>query len=157
MPVLFSDWKDSIVATAMTIMAMLLPTIQPPEAQVTVVRHAKQECQTKKCEHRVARKQFNRHQTVLRRQCGRGVIQSCIYRAANLYRVSGSVLMRRAWCESRLSPGATNGRYMGLFQFGWTAWSITPYAGHSPYHPKWASLAAAWAEAHGYAHLWSCR
>ena len=48
-----------------------------------------------------------------------------------------SQLYAVAWCESRFDPYATNGRYQGLFQLGWS-----PY-GMSPFDPVANALSAA--------------
>lgn len=90
-------------------------------------------------------------------RCEKGDVKACIERGARRWRVDIATMMRRARCESRLDPGAKNGKYKGLFQFGDLLWSLTPYAQYSPYSAKWSSLAAAWGQAHGYASHWSCR
>jgi hypothetical protein len=137
------------MAVVLTAIALLGSSVTPHEAPV-VVREAHVGCQTHRCNMRVEDRR-------LRHKCDRGSVVGCIDRGAHLHRVSKFVLRRRAWCESRMSPGATNGQYMGLFQFGWPLWSTTPYHGHSPYSAKWSSLAAAWAERNGLSGHWSCR
>jgi hypothetical protein len=32
-----------------------------------------------------------------------------------------------SWCESRYEPWASNGRYRGLFQLGWSPFGFSPY------------------------------
>jgi hypothetical protein len=43
----------------------------------------------------------------------------------------------------------------GLYQFMPGTWAHTPYRRHSPYSPKWASLAAMWMWKRGGQHHWS--
>jgi hypothetical protein len=70
--------------------------------------------------------------------------------------VSESRLQSVARCESTLNPYATNGQYVGLFQFGAPLWNQTPYRNFSRTDPYAASQAAAWAFARGWASHWSC-
>jgi soluble lytic murein transglycosylase-like protein len=59
--------------------------------------------------------------------------------------------------ESRYNYKATNSSSgaAGLYQFMPRTWGSTPYHRHSPYNPRWASLAAMWMWKHGgYSH-WS--
>jgi hypothetical protein len=102
-------------------------------------------CHTKRCTERVARKACSNHRPV-----------PCIQRAALHYRVSFSMLKRKAWCESRFKADATNGEHVGVFQFAWGTWGTTPYAQHSPWFAKWSSLAAAYMHAVGRGREWEC-
>ena len=57
--------------------------------------------------------------------------------------------------ESRYNYKVTNSSSgaAGLYQFMPRTWQSTPYRKHSPYHPRWASLAAMWMWKHGgYSH-----
>jgi hypothetical protein len=89
---------------------------------------------------------------------GRRAISRCfIYRAARHYRQSMSLALHIAHRESRLDFRVTNASSgaAGLFQFMPRTWQSTPYRRHSPYHPKWAALAAMWMwKRGGYSH-WS--
>jgi hypothetical protein len=80
-----------------------------------------------------------------------------IARAARHYRQSRSQAFYIAWRESRYNFRATNpsSGTAGLYQFARVTWSNSPYRRHSPYNPKWASLAAMWFWAHGGYHHWS--
>ncbi|OGG11742.1 hypothetical protein A2Z00_01425 [Candidatus Gottesmanbacteria bacterium RBG_13_45_10] len=49
-------------------------------------------------------------------------LDSWFTKYSNLYSVDRSLLWRIAVCESRLKPGAVNGDYAGLFQFGPLTW-----------------------------------
>jgi soluble lytic murein transglycosylase-like protein len=89
-------------------------------------------------------------------QCEHGLVRACIRRAALHRGVSESWLRAVAWCESRFDPGATNGRYVGLFQFGPVLWGALPYRHRSRFSPKWASLAAALAFRRGLSNQWEC-
>lgn len=105
-------------------------------------------CNTRACEIRVARK-----------ACDKGSVKACILRAALHRRQSYPVMLRVAWCESRLNPRAvSSGGHRGLFQFAYpSTWNTTPYRTHSPFSAKWASLAAAWAFSVGRKNEWSCQ
>jgi soluble lytic murein transglycosylase-like protein len=83
-----------------------------------------------------------------------GGVQHAIEVGAAAYGVSPSRLRAVARCESGFNPAATNGRYVGLFQFGTTLWRTTPVAELSRSDPYAASLAAAWAFSRGMAGHW---
>jgi soluble lytic murein transglycosylase-like protein len=77
----------------------------------------------------------------------RAKISRCfIYRASRHYRQSTSHALHIAHRESRFNWRVTNSSSgaAGLYQFMPRTWQSTPYRNHSPYHPKWASLAAMW-------------
>lgn len=104
-------------------------------------------CQTVRCEERVARK-----------QCSNAKPIPCIQRAALRYRVSYSMLKRKAYCESRFQAGAANpSGAIGLLQFMPSTWQTTPYAEHSPWFAKWSALAGAWMHAVGRGSEWACQ
>lgn len=103
-------------------------------------------CATKRCQERVARKQCSNHRPV-----------PCLRRAALHWRVSFTMLHRKAWCESRLDPGATNGSHVGILQFAWGTWATTPYARRSPWMAKWNALAGAWMHSVNRGGEWVCR
>jgi hypothetical protein len=67
--------------------------------------------------------------------------------------------MNVAWCESRYHPNSVNSDSgaSGLFQFLPSTWSGTPYAGYSPFDPKYNSLAAAWLYSHYGPGRWVCQ
>lgn len=80
-----------------------------------------------------------------------------IYRAAHHYGESTRLALRIAYRESRLDWRVTNSSSgaAGLYQFMPGTWRSTPYRRKSPYHPKWAALAAMWMwKRGGYGH-WS--
>ena len=111
-----------------------------------VVAPAHHDCNTQSCVERVAA-----------RWCTQTRVVSCIHRAALRWDVSYPMLRRKAWCESRLDPYATNGTHVGVFQFLWSTWATTPYAHRSPWRAKWNALAAAWMHARGRGNEWSCQ
>jgi len=77
----------------------------------------------------------------------RAKISRCfIYRASRHYRQSTSHALHIAHRESRFNWRVTNSSSgaAGLYQFMPRTWQSTPYRKHSPYNPKWASLAAMW-------------
>jgi soluble lytic murein transglycosylase-like protein len=146
-----------VIATIAILAAIAAPA---PKADAPIVVKKKQDCNTHRCERRVAEKRFKKHQTVLRRRCGRGNVVACIDRAANLYRVDKYMLRRKAQCESHLQTDAYNpSGAMGLFQFMGSTWASTPYGkrGKSVWHPKWASLGAAWMHRVGRGGEWVCQ
>ena len=80
-----------------------------------------------------------------------------IRRAARHFHQSRSQAYAIAYRESKFDYKVTNSSSgaAGLYQFMPTTWSNTPYGRKSPYHPRWASLAAMWMWKHGgYSH-WS--
>ena len=83
----------------------------------------------------------------------------CINQAAVRWHVSAPMLRRKAWCESRMRPGAYNASSgaAGLFQFLPSTWRTTPYRWHSIWSPRWSSLAAAWMHHVGRGGEWACR
>jgi hypothetical protein len=109
------------------------------------VDRPKLRCRTRACHERVARK-----------ACSNQTPIPCIRRAALRYRVSFQMLKRKAWCESRFDPGASNGSHVGVFQFAWATWATTRYADHSPWFAKWNALAAAELHAEGRGNEWEC-
>jgi soluble lytic murein transglycosylase-like protein len=89
---------------------------------------------------------------------GRNKIARCfIDRAARHYGESTSLAMQIAYRESRFNWKVTNSSSgaAGLYQFMPGTWRSTPYRKHSPYHPKWASLAAMWMWKRGMYSHWS--
>ena len=99
-----------------------------------------------------------RHPTDLtqRRRTSRSVpsVNHALALAAATYGVPVAKLRRVATCESTLNPKATNGRYVGLFQFGTPLWNATPYGRFSRTDPYAAAAAAAWAFKRGMARHW---
>ena len=128
-------------ALALTLMGLLAPPAQ-------ATRHSP--CANRLCTHYVSHTpscwRFHRH----------GKVARCfISRAARHYGQSQSQAFRIAWRESRYRWRVTNSSSgaAGLYQFKRMTWNTTPYRRHSPYHPKWAALAAMWMWHHGgYSH-----
>jgi soluble lytic murein transglycosylase-like protein len=92
------------------------------------------------------------------RNDGRRETARCfIARAAAHYGQSRSRAFQIAYRESRYNWRVTNSSSgaAGLFQFMPRTWEHTPYRRHSPYHPRWAALAAMWMWKHGYYSHWS--
>jgi soluble lytic murein transglycosylase-like protein len=78
---------------------------------------------------------------------GQTKIAKCfITRAAKRYGQSRGQALYIAHRESRYNWRVTNSSSgaAGLYQFMPRTWQSTPYRKHSPYHPKWAALAAMW-------------
>jgi hypothetical protein len=85
------------------------------------------------------------------------VARCFIRRAARHFHQSKRRAYYIAWRESRYNWRVTNpsSGTAGLYQFAHQTWESTPYRHHSPYSPRYASLAAMWMWAHGgYSH-WS--
>jgi soluble lytic murein transglycosylase-like protein len=90
-------------------------------------------------------------------ESGRKKVARCfIKRAARHFGQSKSRAYHIAWRESRYNWRVTNrsSGAAGLYQFMPHTWHSTPYRKHSPYHPRWAALAAMWMWAHGGYHHW---
>ena len=88
----------------------------------------------------------------------RAEVSRCfIRRAARHFHQTRSQALYIAHRESRYNYKVTNpsSGTAGLYQFARRTWESTPYHKHSPYNPRWASLAAMWMWKHGgYSH-WS--
>jgi hypothetical protein len=86
----------------------------------------------------------------------RAKVSRCfIRRAARHFHQPLSQAYYIAHRESRYDYKVTNrsSGAAGLYQFMPRTWSSTPYRRHSPYNPRWASLAAMWMWKHGgYSH-----
>ena len=80
-----------------------------------------------------------------------------IARAADRFGQSRSEAYYVAHRESRYDWRVTNSSSgaAGLFQFMPRTWAYTPYRDRSPYHPRWAALAAMWMWDRGYKSHWS--
>lgn len=76
--------------------------------------------------------------------------------AARAFDIDEGWLMAIATCESQLQPGASNGPYVGLMQFGPALWGITPFKTWRRTDPYAVALAAAWAIDRGLASHWAC-
>jgi soluble lytic murein transglycosylase-like protein len=96
------------------------------------------------------------HKKALQSNGRSDAVSQAIRLAAVAHGVSESRLRSVARCESTFNPHATNGPYLGLFQFGAPLWNQTPYRNFSRTDPYAASQAAAWAFARGWAGHWGC-
>jgi len=89
-------------------------------------------------------------------------IEGIIRDAAAAQGADAEQLVRVAYCESRLNPGAYNASgASGLFQFLPSTWAANSgragYAGASVFDPVAAANVAAWMFARGQAAQWVCR
>lgn len=100
--------------------------------------------------------ELRRLRTELRaaRRTWRPTVDHAIALAAATYQVDRGKLRRVALCESTLTPTATNGRYVGLYQFGLPLWNGTRYRWFDRTDPYAAALAAAWAFSRGMHSHW---
>jgi soluble lytic murein transglycosylase-like protein len=107
-----------------------------------------------------AARQRERAQRAAARAQGLGAesqAEHAVRAAAAAYGVEPGRLLAVARCESTLNPAATNGPYVGLFQFGAPLWDQTPFRDFSRSDPYANALAAAWAFSHGMGGHWpSC-
>src|SRR3954466_11936842 len=88
----------------------------------------------------------------------RAKVSRCfIRRAARHFHQPLSQAYYIAHRESRYNYKATNSSSgaAGLYQFMPRTWGSTPYHRHSPYNPRWASLAAMWMWKHGGQYHWA--
>ena len=109
------------------------------------------------CANRLCTKDDARAKSCWNRGGQRAIARCFIRRAARHYDQSTSLAFHIAHRESRYNWRVTNSSSgaAGLFQFMPRTWQSTPYRRHSPYHPRWASLAAMWMwKRGGYSH-WS--
>jgi Transglycosylase SLT domain len=85
------------------------------------------------------------------------VARCFIRRAARHYHQPVSQAFYIAHRESRYNWHATNSSSgaAGLYQFMPRTWQSTPYHKRSPYHPRWAALAAMWMWKHGGQSHWN--
>lgn len=117
-----------------------------------------------KCQHsyKAVLKVFKLHKKFLYKRSSSSCQQNhpvqCIFKAAKRWRVSFSMLLRKAKCESGLNPHNYNSSgASGLFQFLPSTWQTTPYRNKSIWRTKWNSLAAAWMHSVGRGGEWVCR
>lgn len=104
---------------------------------------------------RAERRRAARTEAVLRRRLhGSPTVRHALRVASATYGVSTARLTRVALCESTLDPGAGNGPYLGLFQFGSRLWAATPYRDFPRTDPYAAALAASWAFSRGMSAHW---
>jgi hypothetical protein len=109
------------------------------------------------CANRLCTKDRPRTPSCWRYDARKKVARCFIGRAARHFHQSKSQAFYIAWRESRYNWKVTNpsSGTAGLYQFARRTWESTPYRKHSPYHPRWAALAAMWMWKHGgYSH-WS--
>jgi hypothetical protein len=127
-----------MVAEAAAVLAVVLPG-QPPA----------EECRTRTCAQRVAA-----------RQCSQRRPESCIHFAALRWRVSWTMLRRKAHCETggTFSPYVVNrsSNASGLFQFLPSTWMTTPYRRHWIFSARYNALAAGWMHRVGRGNEWAC-
>jgi hypothetical protein len=71
--------------------------------------------------------------------------------------VDPAAARRVAWCESRYTPGAANGRYLGVYQFGAPLWSTTPFRGYPRTDAAANTAAAMWVVRRTGWGPWECR
>lgn len=96
-------------------------------------------------------------------------VLACVHRATIQFHVDYGQARYIATRESGLHPELCNGevpggpqvpnrlsRACGLVQFMPGTWAGTPYAAHSRFSAKWASLAYGWMVKHGHASAWKC-
>ena len=132
--------------------ATLLALAVPATASALSHRSPSNPCADRLCTH------YDRGTPSCWNKGGRAAVARCfIYRASRHYDQSLRLALHIAHRESRFNWRVTNASSgaAGLFQFMPRTWQSTPYRRHSPYHPRWAALAAMWMwKRGGYSH-WS--
>lgn len=78
-----------------------------------------------------------------------------IRRAARHFGQSAAAMRAVAWCESRYQWWIA-GHHQGMWQYLWSTWRSLPWWRRSVYHPRWSSLATAYAWKIGRRGEWSC-
>jgi hypothetical protein len=79
-------------------------------------------------------------------------VEYALHLASAVSGVSYWALRSVSWCESTHNPFASNGRYKGLFQLGWSPFGL------SPFDPIASALSAAFTVRHdGSWRQWECR
>jgi hypothetical protein len=97
------------------------------------------------------RRRLHRARALLRRRW-QPTVDYALRLASGVTGVSYWQLRSVAWCESRFDPFARNGKYLGIFQLGWT-----PF-GFSPFDPVANALSAAVTVRHdGSWRQWECK
>lgn len=142
----------TIVAGILAMLALLLTTAPPAAAATKDPRRY-----GGRCANRLCTKDVRNTRSCWRFQ-GRAPIARCfIRRAAARFGQSRREAYAIAHRESRYNWRVTNrsSGAAGLFQFMPRTWQYTPYRHRSPYHPRWAALAAMWMWRHGYKSHWS--
>jgi hypothetical protein len=154
------------VAAAVTAGAAVLGTTGPAAAQSSAEAELQRTVTTLRAQLRserarttrivrAKRRRHSRNLAHVRRKALRGPsVSHALALGAAAYGVSPSKLRRVASCESGLRPTATNGRYVGLFQFGSTLWRQTPYGDFDRSDPYAAAMAASYAFARGWRSHW---
>jgi len=108
------------------------------------------------CANRLCTKYVANTKSCFKQYDGRAKTARCfIRRAARHFNQPLSQAYYIAHRESRYNWRVTNSSSgaAGLYQFMPRTWASTPYRKHSPYHPRWAALAAMWMWKHGgYSH-----
>ena len=138
------------IACAFAVLAVTLTSAAPASAAVS--RSDKSPCEGRLC------KKDEPHTKKCWAKDGRRATARCfIRRAAEHYGQSRRQAYAIAYRESRYNWKVTNpsSGTAGLYQFARGTWESTPYARYSPYHPRWASLAAMWMWKHGMQSHWS--
>lgn len=148
--------RSTLVATLSALVACLIgaaivAVTQPSTARADDARIARLAAQNDalRDQLRTERRTTERVTTTLRARVNDakgpdvGTVDHALAIAAATYGVPEARLRAVATCESTLNPQATNGPYVGLFQFGLPLWNATPYGGMSRTDPYAAALAAA--------------
>ena len=138
--------KAALTTITCAVMALSASLLATPAAGRTYAGH---------CANRLCTRYVHDTPSCWRFHSRTRIARCFIGRAAARYGQSRSQALAIAWRESRLNWRVTNSSSgaAGLFQFMPGTWAHTPYRHQSPYHPKWASLAAMWMWHHGgYAH-----
>ena len=144
--------KFVFAALAVCLLAVTIPAGTPADAADGGFKSEAAACANRFCtKNRPGAKSCRRFDEV------QNVSKCFIKRAAKHYEQSTAQAFYVAHRESRFHPHVTNSYSgaAGIFQFMPTTWAHTPYRKHSPYNPRWASLAAMWLWSKGGYYHWT--
>ena len=139
------------ILSALAVAALLTPAALPSSAEAAKRSHPDP------CANRLCTKYDRGTPSCWNRGTQTKIARCFIYRASRHYGESTRLALQIAYRESRFNWRVTNASSgaAGLFQFMPRTWQSTPYRRHSPYHPKWAALAAMWMWKRGGLSHWS--
>jgi hypothetical protein len=149
--------RSAVLRTVLTTMACAFAALAVTLVSTSPAEAYSRSADKSPCKGRLCKKDEPRTTKCWKKDGRRATARCFIRRAADHYRQPRSQAYAIAYRESRYNWKATNpsSGTAGLYQFARSTWESTPYARYSPYHPRWASLAAMWMWKHGMQSHWS--